>query len=129
MTAFSYWKAKKKNEQFEEPKMLGKLMHNAAPGKIPLKTSIFAGWILHYGVGLAFNSLYHQWWKTKTTAPKAMQGLLLGVPSGAIGIIAWHTAIKLHSNPPETQLKDYYKQLFVAHLIFGLTSAIAYRKA
>ena len=50
MIIYSYRKAKLQ-EQFEEPEMLGKLVHRLAPEKISQKSSIFAGWILHYSIG------------------------------------------------------------------------------
>lgn len=127
MTAYSYWKAKENNEQFEEPELLSKLAHRLAPDKISTEISIPMGWITHYAIGYAFNMAYDQVWKRGVMKPGIFSGLLLGAPSGLLGMAAWATAFKLHPDPPKTHLKNHLKQLFVAHILFGTSSAFAYK--
>lgn len=127
MTVYSYWKAKKHREQFEEPIMLGKLVKRTIPYKITPKTSIIAGWLIHYAIGGLFNLTYDQFWKKSALKPGAINGFLLGAPSGLLGMAAWATILNMHSNPPRTHLAKHLKQLFTAHLIFGISSAMTYR--
>ena len=127
MTVYSYWKAKKHREQFEEPVLLGKLVRRTIPQKITPQSSNIAGWIIHYTIGGLFNVAYDQLWKKSSLKPGAVNGFLLGAPSGLLGMAAWAILLHVHSNPPHTHLEKHLKQLFTAHLIFGISSAMTYR--
>ncbi len=127
MTGYSYWKAKKIQEQFEEPEMLGKLVHRLAPETISPQSSTLAGWTMHYAIGGSFVLIYDQIWKNTSLKPGVISGLLLGAPSGLIGMLAWATMLKTHPDPPRTHLKKHLKQLFFAHIIFGISSAMTYQ--
>jgi hypothetical protein len=52
-------------------------------------------------------------------------GLILGAACGLIGILVWETVFRVHPSPPRIDLKNYYRQLFIAHLIFGTVAAIS----
>ncbi|MDT0642070.1 hypothetical protein RM553_04425 [Zunongwangia sp. F363] len=127
MTIYSYRQAKRHQEQFEEPVMLSKLVHRIAPEKISAKASIPAGWLIHYSIGVSFNMVYDQIWKNSSLKPGLASGFLLGVPSGIIGMAAWFTALQLHPDPPHTHLRKHLEQLFIAHIIFGISSGLCYR--
>ncbi|WP_300435355.1 hypothetical protein [Christiangramia sp.] len=127
MTIYSYWEAERQREQFEEPMMLNKLIHRATSKTFMLKPSILPGWILHYSIGGLFNIVYDQFWKYSSLQPGVPGGFLLGVPSGLLGMAAWASVLHLHPDPPKTHLANHLKQLFTAHLIFGITSALTYR--
>ena len=129
MTVYSYWKAKKQQEQFEEPLMLGKLLHRAYPKKISYRSSKIQGWMLHYTIGGSFNICYDQLWRGTELKPGLKSGLFLGAISGLIGMAAWTTMLHMHRDPPHTHLRKHLQQLFTAHIIFGVTSAMAYRQA
>lgn len=127
MTAYSYRKSEKHREQFEEPLMLGKLVQRTIPERIPQKASVFSGWIAHYTIGVLFNMAYDRFWRNGPLEPGAASGFLLGAPSGLLGMAAWAAILKLHPDPPRTDLKKHLKQLFTAHIIFGVSSAVAYQ--
>lgn len=128
MTAYSYWKSYREQEQFEEPVMLGKMLHRLFPKTIAKGPSQVAGWLAHYTMGFLFNITYGLLWKKSTLKPDIASGMLLGIPSGWIGMGAWTLMLKLHPDPPQTDLKEHLKQLFTAHLIFGACSAVTYQK-
>lgn len=128
MTAYSYWKSYREEEQFEEPEMLGKMLHRLLPQTIAIGPSQVAGWVAHYTVGFLFNITYGLLWKKSNLKPDIASGMLLGIPSGMIGMGMWTLMLKLHPDPPHTNLKEHLKQLFTAHLIFGMCSAVAYQQ-
>ncbi|WP_276167372.1 hypothetical protein [Zobellia alginiliquefaciens] len=127
MTIYSYRKSKKQREQFREPLLLGKFIRDTAPEKIPLSTAARLGWVAHYAIGAFFNMAYDRFWKNSALRPGAASGLLLGVPSGLLGMAAWCTALKGHPNPPRTDFQKYIRHLFKAHIVFGVSSAVTYK--
>ncbi|GAA0893663.1 hypothetical protein GCM10009122_33420 [Fulvivirga kasyanovii] len=129
MTAFSYAMAAKKQEKFEEPVLLNKLIRRIMPvNKLKPDNEGLPGWMLHYGVGLLFSAAFDQVWRKGKVKPDLPNALWLGGLAGLIGIGTWKSTYKVHPNPPEDiDLKSYYGQLIVAHLIFGATAAFGYR--
>jgi hypothetical protein len=122
MTLFSYIAANAENEQFREPQLLAALVKRIYTDITP-KQAEAIGWALHYMVGCMFTAAYQKIWKRTPLKRNALSGLLLGGISGLIGIAVWHTVFSLHPDPPRTHREGYYKQLFIAHLIFGLLAA------
>jgi hypothetical protein len=128
MTAFSYLITNEKNREFREPVLLGILLKKVIPS-MSKKNSTIGGWLIHYGVGFLFAAAYHQLWKRTKFNPTAFSGLMLGGINGVIGVAAWRATFKLHPDPPKILYKNYYGHLLLAHLVFGLGTAIGYRKA
>lgn len=126
MTIFSYIASAKRKKDFREPELLNNLIGGLF---IPKKVVTFplAGWLLHYFVGLSFSSLFDQVWR-RTRQPHPKSGLALGLAAGIIGTGIWKFTFKMHPNPPVIDFKAYYKQLLVAHLIFGLFASLGYNQ-
>jgi hypothetical protein len=116
MTAYSYALSGLKNRQFKEPELLSILI-NRLTGK-PDDHFIAKGWSLHYSVGLLFAAVYHRFWKQQQLTSLSST-LLLGAISGLIGISVWDIVLTVHPNAPQISKTKYFKQLFVAHLIFA----------
>ena len=126
MTLFSYIVGRLRNKEFTEPVHLNDLLR-----RINLQTSSDkyhhpAGWIIHYAVGLVFVIGYHLLWSHHVLAITLRNGSILGAICGLIGIAGWHITLSIHPDPPPIHLKEYYLQLFFAHVIFGLTATSAY---
>ena len=128
MTAFSYAATHKENKEFREPVVLAKLFKRLFP-KVSDEKSYVAGWLMHYGAGVAFATVYHQLFRKNILKPTVWNGLLLGGVNGLIGVAIWKATIKAHPTPPKISYKRYYRHLLLAHLIFGIGTAIGYRKA
>jgi hypothetical protein len=123
MTLFSYCAANAEKEQFREPVLLAKLARRLYP-EITEKESLLLGWLLHYSVGCFFTTIYNRLWR-KTRLPRSVfTGFMLGGICGFVGIAVWHIVFRFHPRPPRIDLKNYYKQLLIAHLIFGAFAAI-----
>ena len=122
MTVFSYLVSDAKKENFREPEVLAQMITKLVE-ETKIKNAEIEGWIIHYVIGIIFNVIYVQLWNNKIT-PSNKSGLFLGAASGALGILAWQLAFKIHPDPPVKNLKKYFGHLFVAHLIFGVFSAI-----
>jgi len=128
MTAYSYWKSKKEHEEFVEPVMLNKLIDNSEDlPAIQDDKRHPAGWGMHYLTGVAFVAAYWILWRRVLKDPGVARVLAVGGLSGIAGIAAWKTFFTVHDNPPHNDRQGYYRQLFVAHIIFSATAILAYR--
>jgi len=128
MTLYSYIIAKKEKQKFLEPQLLNELMDESdnLPDTDEPKTHP-AGWAAHYGVGLLFIAAYYILWKRSLHAPGIAKGLAIGAASGVLAIISWEIMFKASNNPPQNDRYGYYKQLFVAHLIFSVAALYGYK--
>jgi len=124
MTVFSYAVTKAAKKNFVEPVILGQLLKRITI--LDKDTAMVTGWASHLGVGVLFTAIYDKYLHLKKTRPTLANALLLGSLGGLTGIAAWHTTFKAHPNPPGVDLKNFYKQLFLAHLIFGAGVALTY---
>lgn len=118
MTLFSYLVSRKKNKDFKEPKLLGKMVHRAVP-EIKKPEARVAGWFLHCGTGLAFTIIYKvllDHTKLKSNLPEAV---LLGVANGVIAVGIWGTVFMIHPNPPKIHFKKFFGHLVLAHVFFS----------
>ncbi len=125
MTIFSYVVSAIRKKKFREPELLNDLirrLNQKEPGfLIPI-----AGWIIHYFVGLLFIIAYHLYWRATDTDPTFNNCIVLGAFSGLIGIFGWQLAFSIHPNPPSIDFKEFYIQLFFAHVIFGAGAFLSF---
>lgn len=128
MTLYSYIIAKKENKKFLEPQLLNELIDGSEnlPDVNQPKTNP-AGWIAHYGVGLLFIATYYVFWKKSLQKPGIAKGLFIGAASGILAILSWEIMFTLNKNPPKNDRLGYYRQLFIAHLIFSVTALYGYK--
>ncbi|TDN95010.1 hypothetical protein DET49_10376 [Salegentibacter sp. 24] len=126
MTIFSYLVSNSKNKNFREPEVLGKLI-KALPLNISKDTAHLAGWGMHYTIGFAFVASYNEIWKQTKVKPSLTSGILMGTASGVLGTLGWKLMFKVHPNPPAKNLKPFFGHLLLAHIVFGIFSALSYR--
>jgi hypothetical protein len=126
MTLFSYLVSETNKENFREPELLGKLLHRALQTETK-ENSHFAGWNLHYLVGVMFAFAYSRIWEKTTIKPSVKSGSILGLVSGILGMTIWKICFTIHPNPPKINFKKYYGHLLITHVIFGVFTAIAYK--
>ncbi len=124
MTAFSELMSKAKGCNYNEAEILGELLNRITP--LSKTQARLAGWIAHYGIGVVFAALYDLYLKQTQAKANAASGTMYGFLSGLAGVRVWKSTFKMHSNPPGVDLKTYYPQLVMAHVIFGLITAITY---
>lgn len=118
MTLFSYLVSRKKNRDFKEPKLLGKMVYRAIP-EIKKPQAKVVGWCLHCGTGLFFTIMYKvllDHTKLKSNLPEAV---LLGVANGILAVGIWGTVFILHPDPPEIDFKKFFGHLVLAHVFFA----------
>jgi hypothetical protein len=125
MTVFSYAVTKAAKKNFIEPVILGQLLKRITT--LDKDTAMAAGWASHLGVGVVFTTIYDRYIQLRKTRPTLANAFLLGSLGGLTGIAVWHTTFKAHPNPPGVDLENFYKQLFLAHLIFGAGVALTYK--
>jgi len=125
MTAFSELMSKAKNSNYNEAEILGELLNSITP--LSKTQARLAGWITHYGIGVVFAALYDLYLKQTQAEANTGSGTVYGFLSGLAGVGVWKSTFKMHPNPPGVDLKTYYPQLVLAHIVFGLVTALTYR--
>ena len=128
MTLYSYIIAKKEKQKFVEPELLNELIDRS--DKLPDikdKKEHPAGWLIHYSLGAVFVISYWILWRKSLKSPGIAKGLVIGAASGLIGILGWKIMFAASDNPPDNDRYRYYRQLFVAHLIFSTFALYGYK--
>ncbi|MCW3105383.1 MAG: hypothetical protein JWO09_3823 [Bacteroidetes bacterium] len=123
MTAFSYALSVRKKSDFREPALLGKILHRNGLKKPAAKIS---GWLVHYAVGFLFTLAYDAIWRKKNIRI-VPSGIVMGGICGLIGVAVWKATFRLQAVPPLINYKKFYRQLIIAHLVFGYFSALGYK--
>lgn len=127
MTLYSYYRANKEKQQYREPVLLNKLINRShvLPNKIDDNHP--AGWVTHYAIGILFVAAYYLFWKRALHYPTALKIAVIGGTSGIIAIGSWKLMFTVNPNPPQNNRYGYYRQLFVAHIIFSASALILYK--
>lgn len=126
MTLFSYQVTESKNKNFREPELLGILIKRL-PISVSKESAQMAGWGMHYAIGILFVVFYSELWDRTIVKPSLTTGTLLGTGSGIIGVTGWKVMFEGHPNPPAKNLKPFFGHLLLAHIVFGIFSAITYK--
>lgn len=124
MTLFSYAVTKATKKNFLEPEIVAQLLNRAIP--LNKHSAALAGWGSHLGIGYLFTSVYDKYLELKKTRPSLANALLLGTLGGVSGMLIWKAVFKAYPNLNGVDLKNFYRQLFIAHLVFGAGVALAY---
>ncbi|NCD71206.1 hypothetical protein [Mucilaginibacter agri] len=124
MTLFSYAVSKAAKKNFLEPEIVAQLLNRVT--MLNKQSSKLAGWGSHLSIGYLFTSVYDKYLELKKTRPSLANALLLGTVGSVSGILIWKTVFKAYPNPIGIDLKNFYRQLFIAHLVFGAGVALAY---
>lgn len=126
MTFFSYLVSEAKNKNFREPEILAELIQRLP--KSGLKESAnFAGWGIHYTIGILFMACYNELWEQTKLKPSLTHGTLMGAANGVVGVMGWKFMFKAHPNPPRKNPKAFFGHLIPAHVVFGIFSALTYK--
>ena len=126
MTLFSYLLSELAEENYSEPEHLGTLIHRLVPQNLK-KANLISGWVAHYAVGVLFSLMYNQLWEKRKVTPSVKNGFALGGISGAAAVMIWKFTFKMHPAPPWINYRNYYLQLFGAHIVFALAATLTYR--
>jgi hypothetical protein len=126
MTLFSHWISSVSKKNFTEPEVLRVVATENFPRTSP-RLLEKASWTTHYGVGLAFTGLYSQVWERTPLKPSLASGAALGALSGVAGILGWSEAFKTDALYSAKDRQEYYTQLMLAHIVFGMGAAVGYK--
>lgn len=127
MTTFSYIYSNIREKKFKEPMLLNELM--ARLHWIPIHTIAYhpLGWLIHYVVGILFVIAYDLVIKYTGVDLTFLSSTIAGAIFGIIGIAGWQITFLIHpSPPPDIKLNEYYLQLFIAHVLFGMGMFVGY---
>ena len=126
MTLFSYLVSESKDKNFREPEIISQLVERLPSGYSKTPADII-GWCTHYSIGILFVVFYRELWRETKIKPSLISGALLGGLSGLVGITGWQGMFESHPNPPSKNLKKYFGHLIIAHIVFGIFSAVTYK--
>jgi hypothetical protein len=126
MTIFSYLVGESFRKLFSEPVMLNYVIRISSVNVNPRLNSIL-GWLLHFLFGLLFIVPYHWIWNRRILDDSWLAGIILGVPSGIIGILGWMVIFSLPREKPKVAFAEYFIQLFFAHIVFALTAVATHK--
>ncbi|HXR84225.1 MAG TPA: hypothetical protein VN722_07950 [Hanamia sp.] len=127
MTVFSYLVSRKKNKDFREPRLLGKMVYRAIP-EIKKEDSKVVGWILHCSTGLAFTITYKFLLENSKLKSNVPDGIILGLMNGVTAVGIWKAVFSLHPDPPKIKFKDFYGHLILAHVVFATSDLCVLQK-
>lgn len=128
MTLFSKLIANSTHKNVKEPKLLGLLIGKLIPKKYR-SAAILAGWCIHYGIGFSWVWIFRLIVRRRKKENIFTDALFLGAFSGLTGILFWKLFLKLHPDPPPVKDDLFYRQLFLAHLVFGIVAIFSDRKS
>ncbi len=124
MTLFSYFLSGKKDKEFKEPKLLGKIVNRAFPS-IDETPSQIAGWMMHGSMGVVFALVYKELLEKIRFRRDLPDDIFIGVVNGVAGIIIWKLIFSVHPDPPKINSSKFYQHLILAHIIFSTTTLSA----
>ncbi len=124
MTLFSYFLSGKKDKEFKEPKLLGKMVNRAFPS-IDETPSQIAGWMMHGSMGLIFAFAYKELFEKIRFRRDLPDDIFIGVVNGLAGVIIWKLFFSIHPDPPKIHFSRFYQHLILAHIIFSTTTLSA----
>lgn len=126
MTLSSYCYSSIRRKQFNEPEILNDLMMRLNVIKTKSISKHQAGWVIHYLVGLQFIIGFKAFLNLSHYEPTITLFIILGAICGVIGILGWKFTFSAHPNPPALDFKEFYIQLFFAHIIFGVIAYLVF---
>jgi hypothetical protein len=121
MTLFSYTVFWLSGKNYKEPELLATFLNRSL--QIGAKSAQPLGWTAHYLIGGGWATAYKLLLESAKERPTVKTGLLFGAFGGITGALAWKALFKCSSKPPRKP-KHFYTQLFIAHLIFGVTMSL-----
>ena len=126
MTLFSYLVSESKDKNFREPEILSQMIERLPKGYSKPPADV-TGWCTHYAIGILFVAFYNELWKETKIKPSLPSGAIFGALSGLAGIAAWKTMFEIHPDPPAKNFKQYFGHLIIAHIVFGIFSAVTFK--
>lgn len=124
MTAFSYAVSAVEGENFKEPHLLTLFVKGMTAVRHPVIS--VSGWPVHYTLGCVWAGVYTVLAERLRRKASFKNALLFGLFSGTVGVIIWRAMFRHLPNPPKTAYGKFYRQLFVAHIVFALSLAKSY---
>jgi hypothetical protein len=127
MTTYSYLLSGIQGSNFKEPVLLAKLISRLTPG-MGQKRAEISGWVLHYMVGVLFTVIYRSIFKKRLVSPNARSAAFIGGVSGIFAVGVWKIVLDIHPIPPTTKRRNFFGQLVVAHVIFGVVTILLLKR-
>src|SRR5690606_11835223 len=126
MTAFSFLWGYITATLTKEPILLNILLRRSNIFSNSISNNSLNGWFLHYFIGLIFILIMYLLWDFDLIKFSLLSASLMGFVAGIIGIRGWQIMFAASRKPPRINYINYYNQLLLAHIIFGITGYMVY---
>lgn len=120
MTAFSYGFSYIFKGNFKEPQLLNYLIDRLPKNSTSICREHIYGWLIHICTGILFVLIFKAVTIFIDIDLSFLNGFIIGLLAGLIGVGTWSLAFIFHPNPPSNNRLMYYLQLICAHIIFGI---------
>lgn len=120
MTLYSYIWSAVTSTQTREPELLNFLLRKDIES---LETH--GGWVIHYTIGWLFTLVFFISWDLQLLYPTWINGILMGLLAGLMGCVGWFFMFRFIRKPKIKQV-NFYFQLLIAHMLFGMSTFIMY---
>ncbi len=125
MTVFSYLISRLRSQQFREPKLLNMILRRSNHEHMNPSNNSVIGWVVHFSIGIILMTLFYIFHLIFSFDISIISIGAYGIFAGFLAILSWHIMFYISARPPDISLKEFYIQLFIAHLLFAL-GAVAF---
>lgn len=124
MTGFSYILARLKDQEFREPRLLNMILRRSTYDKVNPSNNSILGWVVHFSIGIILMTLFYIIHLIFSFSISFMSILVYGVFAGILSILSWHLMFIISPNSENVELKEFYVQILIAHVLFALGAAV-----
>lgn len=118
MTLFSYtWSIVSENN-FKEPVLLNKMMHEPRNN--------VRGWFIHYLIGVLFTFIFAFLWDKDLIPMMSWSGSCYGFLAGLLAVLGWYIMFKSSSRSFNIEFVKFYIHILIAHILFGTLVGLSY---
>lgn len=124
MTGFSYGLSNLKSNRFREPRLLNLILRRSSHEHMNPSNNSFIGWVVHFCIGVILMTIFYLFHLIFSFEITLLSIFLYGLLMGILAILSWHLMFYISPTPPEIDLKEFYFQLFIAHVIYSIGAMI-----
>ncbi|QYA24538.1 hypothetical protein G3I01_03115 [Gramella sp. MT6] len=124
MTGFSYVLARLKDQEFREPRLLNMILRRSTYDKVNPSNNSILGWVVHFSIGIILMTLFYIIHLIFSFSISFTSILVYGVFAGILSILSWHLMFVISPNSENVQLKEFYVQILIAHILFAMGAAV-----
>ncbi|MCP9198868.1 hypothetical protein MKO06_03050 [Gramella sp. GC03-9] len=120
MTGFSLLLSRLRSKQFREPRLLNIILRRSTHEPMNPSNDSILGWVVHFSIGVILMTLFYMFHIIFLFSISSLSIIIFGLITGGLAIISWQLMFYISRRPPEIDFREFYVQIFIAHLIFAM---------